>query len=243
MHTLFITFLLSMQIADLFALTTLQELTQLLSFLPTVMALFLKSINFMTKMDEIEELLASMKSFLATWKGNHKRIKLHVIRGNKGFKAFWYSGLLCNAFAAIVPFVSIREHRLSYVMWTPLDYETHEWWFLLMAAYQCVETLCFCGVTVSYDLIPVFCMCIQTGLIEELSEQLRAMEVDDSTSERMAETSEELRKVIESHKKIKFFARQTQKYFSATIFVQGLMSSVILCTCAFTLSLVINEGT
>ena len=56
---------------------------------------------------------------------------------------------------------------------------------------------------------------------------------------RQEANKKELIKCIEIHLKIKTFVEKTGNIFSTMIIIQGLMSSIILCTCAFTLTLVI----
>lgn len=72
--------------------------------------------------------------------------------------------------------------------------------------------------------------------IEELSERLNS--INKSSVVNQDENLKELEQCIKTHLKIQRLVRLTEKSFAKMAFFQGLTSSVILCTTAFSLSLV-----
>ena len=90
-------------------------------------------------------------------------------------------------------------------------------------------------VVVALDMLPVFFMSAANGLLEELSERLSRI---GENQQNIQKDLKELLKCIEIHLKIKHFTKATGDMFSTTILIQGLLSSILLCSTAFSLSLV-----
>lgn len=117
-----------------------------------------------------------------------------------------------------------------------------------MAIHQYWESMLYSSVTVAADLLPLYFFNIGAGLIEEFGDKVVGIDVEldaeSSSSLSMTEKIElknakkiqSLKTCIQTHKKIKKFVKKTEKIFEFIILVQGLVSTIILCTTAYTIS-------
>lgn len=220
-----------------------EELSDLLSLLITHFGMFFKLINFMYKIEKFEALLRMFDELFKFSASEDDRERTKLRKQTKSvqnlFKAFWMSGLFAVSSAACLPFFYSKEHRLPYNMWFPVDYKKSRNWFYALTLYQISQGYSFCCVVVSLDMLPVFFMSAANGLLEELSERLERIGSDRENNPKNDQKDlNELLKCIEIHLKIKHFTKATGEMFSTTILIQGLLSSILLCSTAFSLSLV-----
>jgi hypothetical protein len=221
--------------------------------------------NFFIKISKIEKLFESLKELLEfTAQSDTKRDKLksQVNFGFKVFKAFLFTASVTDISAFIQP---VFFHKLSFKIWFPFDTETSEIGFWIAATFIFLIGPFLSTLDVILDILPVIFMSFGVGLIDELAERLsetgkvqklenpimKAHKLGESSKanlikvDRKVEESlrkfdqlEELKKCIEIHKKIKEFSADIASNFSVVILIQGVFSSIILCTTAFTVSVV-----
>lgn len=74
-------------------------------------------------------------------------------------------------------------------------------------------------------------MSFAIGLTDELSARLELIGSG-------GDSNKELKKCIEIHQDLKNYVKTIQDNFAAAILVQGFLSSIIMCTTVFTMSMV-----
>jgi hypothetical protein len=99
--------------------------------------------------------------------------------------------------------------------------------------------------------LPLIFMSFAIGLLNELAERLEDLgKVDEnqpktsngkSTKQSQKSIKQKLIKCIEIHKKILEYINGIATNFSTVFCIQGIVSSFILCACAFTMSVVSNK--
>lgn len=221
--------------------------------------IILKTSNFMYELKEIKMLIVMMEKLIEfTANGNKQRplLQKQVLRDHKVFKIFLANCVVSAWLAIIVIIVYHDEHRLPYKTWAPVDYHNNKNWYWVLAFYQILCPTCGACIVATLDMLPVFFICVATGLIKELCQRISYIGTTEIklimepatnlrtkflilSNERLGEEHlKELLNCIEIHKEIKKFATKSGEIFSTMIFAQGVSSSINMCTAAFQLSLV-----
>lgn len=241
MHLIFCDIFTLLMIIYLFNFETFEDFASVMSFLPTFLALFAKSINLMMSINEIELLFELVNDGTAGFKTQiiDKRIK--TLR--KIYICFVSSGFATCVASVFVPFI---DHALPYRMWFPYDYKNVEVLFWLSASYQIVITCIISGVDITMDTLPIFFMSTIYGMLEQLQEKMENLKqpknllIDGPSITRInrEENSKELLKCIKYHLKIIEITRKVERRFSIVLLAQGFMSTLIMCTTAYALTIV-----
>jgi 7tm Odorant receptor len=234
----------------------LSDFVDAFGYFITVLTIVTKVINFIYKLDRIKSSLKNLTSLLdlsadKRWKSrNHLRIQ--VAFALKVLKMFWFSAFTACSFAIFVPF---QTHTLPFKVSFPFNTKNNEIGFLVAAFYVTFGSFYVSLVDIILVTLPTIFMAFGIGLINELVERLNQIgtsairrtenAVTAATEERICRKSDEkvvseFIKCIEIQTRIKQFIHEIQSNFSLSIFIQGLLSSVILCTSAFTASTVRN---
>lgn len=232
MHIIFIDLFTALQFAYLFSFETFEDFANLMSMLPTYTALCLKSINWFYNLNAIEALFDRIQDNLDCGFITEKLLS-HGKRTSKIFKVFWASAAASCILGAFVPVIS---HTLPYRMWFPYEYDNNLPMFWLGAIYQIVNTLCYSGVDIVLDTFPVFFMGFILGMVEQLSDRLEALK--KQTAATSIENKKELLKCIKYQLNILEITRRVERFFSMVFLLRGLMSTLILCTTSYALTIV-----
>lgn len=207
---------------------SLNDFIDTLGLFLTFLATQSKTINFLYKIRRIKQLVKDLDELLRftehTLSVKRGHIKRRVNAVYRLYLAYWALGVVsCTAF-----FISILIYRqLPYKLWFPFDIETSSVGFWSAATYTVVQSYIATAVAIALDIMPVIFIGFAVGLIEEFSERLGKVK-----------TTQELVKCVEIHNKIKNYIAGIQDNFATVILIQGFMSSIILCVCAFSLSTV-----
>lgn len=147
----------------------------------------------------------------------------------KVYKMYGLSAMLTVTSGAFVPIFSHKHHTK---IWFPFNTETgFNFWFssyYLVAISYYVSAIC-----IALDVLQVIFICFAIGLISALSVRMKMIGKIEEAAK-----VEELIKCIKIHKKIVQYIKEINANFSSAIFIQGLLSSIILCASAFTISTV-----
>lgn len=220
--------------------------------IPTFVAQLLKTINFFVKLRTIKQSFENLKSLLelsAPESFPHReRVRKEVAKGFKIFKAYYGLALMTCITGAVVSYeVTFALHQLPYKLWFPFDTETSKIGFEVARLYLVLTPFVVSIFDATLDILPVVFMTFAIGLVKELSDRLaevgKIKEVGGKGSTKRqqatpADAEVELIKCIEIHQRILEYVAEIKHNFSAAIFMQGFMSSLTLCTCAFTMSVV-----
>jgi len=212
----------SLQLIYFFTVETFDEIQESLRVLGTLSCLIIKSLNCTMKLDQIKDLMTFTKDLMShkAWleKSQAMRVKAQVDSVTRIFKVL---GLAAFFSFLSICFVPIRTHELSAKTYVPFDHQLTELKFWLTAAFEYCGLVVFVPSIIILQLIPVLFMAIAVGFIEELNDYLE--QLDDNDEGRLIEC-------IQIHLQIYEYVKRIEKIFSPMIMIQGLVSTVILCT-------------
>lgn len=111
------------------------------------------------------------------------------------------------------------------------------------AVYNMLDSLVCASLNIALDSVPVIFMSYTIAMVHELSKRLEKIGEDKIEEKQRKNQSRdrnmtELMKCVEIHLNLKGFSGQIVRRFSLMIFFQGMISSLIICTCIYILSLV-----
>lgn len=111
------------------------------------------------------------------------------------------------------------------------------------AVYNMLDSLVCASLNIALDSVPVIFMSYTIAMVHELSKRLEKIGEDKIEEKQRKSQSRdrnmtELMKCVEIHLNLKGFSSQIVRRFSLMIFFQGMISSLIICTCIYILSLV-----
>lgn len=99
-----------------------------------------------------------------------------------------------------------------------------------------MDTICLAAVTISLDMIPVFFMTYVVGFLESLCDQLKS--VSHGNADKPEVIYKKFVKCIEFQLEIDEYIEKVHRCFSKVLFVQGLISILILCTSTISMTVV-----
>jgi hypothetical protein len=231
----------------------LADTVDALGYCITNITVALQSVNFFIRVRRFEKILESLNSLLefsaTSWHKERVHIKQEVAFAFKVYKVFWGTAVTTCIIGGFVPFTA---HELPYKGWFPFDTSYGGIGFWIASVYMVLNTTFpIAAICISLDILPVILMSFAIGLIRELEARLSEIGATKTMKVVRAGTSREifvkpssetcqnrLVKCLEIHKKIIKLVDEIHDNFSTAILIQGLMSSVIICMCAFTMSVV-----
>lgn len=201
-----------------------------LLFIASQTVLLIKCWNFLIKIRDIQKCFRNLLELLNFSADDRfktrSQIKKHVADGYKIYKIFWISAWL-SCFLMVSE--ALATHKLAYNVRMPFDTKTSEIGFWITSAYLAVSTFTLSAMDISLDIMPVIFLTFAIGLIDELSARLQDIEETENKEE-------EIVKCMEIHKKIKLFVDEIRDNFAIAIFIQGFLSSFILCVCVLVIA-------
>lgn len=240
MHVVFIDLFIILQVAYLFTFETFLDFVNVLTMLPSYISFCAKSINLLYNFSEIEKLFAMIQENV-DGKSMSDKFNRRLRRVDKICKWFVASGVMNCVFGSLVPFLT---HELPLRMWYPFTYDSNRVMFWIGSWYQIADAIVSPNDIV-LDVFPVLFMAYILAMLEELCEQLEKLTVrksinpDGSVNQsEHIDNSVELLMCINYQRKIIAIAKKTQDSFSLVLLVQGAMSTLILCTTSFALTVV-----
>lgn len=249
MHLIFVDLCLILQIGYLFTFNTIGDLLNLMTVLPTYCGIFLKTLNIMTNYQRIEKIFQMTEQLL------DKCSDCTRVANRLKFVETIFKFVLFIATASCLVGVVATIFELPYKMWFPFDTDESRIGYWVAAAYQSVDTTSLAAATMCIDFIPVFFLSYAIGFLEILCDRLSSFEPqkisqkgktdrkqknveNDEMEEKQINNYEELLKCVQFQLDIYEYFEQINKVFSTLFFIQGLISTLILCTSSVTLTLV-----
>jgi hypothetical protein len=176
---------------------------------------------------------------------------------SKQFLLYLYSTYFSVNVTAIQFAINAFRHgkpfSVPYMMWMPFDYESSVLGISFTLIFQYLSPSFYCVVCVSTDMLPAYFFSAIAGMFEELEH--RISQIDTELIEILPQNEHHRRKPnilqnhdqklkkefkswIEIHKKLLKLTEKAQQMFSPMILVQTLLSSIVLCTTAYSMSVV-----
>jgi len=201
------------------------ELTEIAKVFCTSVCYTFKSYNLIRKRKEVDALMVFAKELMeeGSWLEKSRGIKLQkqLASAKRMFTIYGSMGLFAMSSIFAIP---LQTHQLFAKFYFPYDYQQNEIVFWLTVFYQNIGCTLLIPAAITLDMIPVVFMAIATGFIEELNDCLEDLSVEDD---------QKLIKCIEIHLRIKDFVNRIQGIFSPMLMIQGLVSTLILCSTYF----------
>lgn len=248
----------------LFGMKSILHLSDVLCITFTYFALSFKSLNLMIILDEILaeiEVARVLIIFMSEKQSKFGYIRARMKSVKRIFFIYYYSCLLTVNLSPLAMLIFKRgpPYTIPYIMWVPFDYEHNFFGFIVVMLIEYLSPLVYCGAVVSIDMLPIYFFNLSAGLLEELADRINAidatfhytkasekfnemMSFSDLKRQHDASLHNELKKCIEIHLRIRKFIANSQNIFSTMICVQAVISSVILCTTAYSISMVHNHA-
>lgn len=241
-HTFLLDFYMIVAIiAYLLNVQSLESFSEAIGILPTLIGAFFKTLNFIYFQKQIKMFIKSLQSLIEfeSWieEGKGEKLRSRISQMNKLFKIFMTMAVIGCFFACLVPF---STHEVPHKMWFPYNYKSSELSFWLSVSYQLIGSSIFTPVVIIIDTFPAFLLSYITGMIEELAERLQSITTKRGENKSMRDGANltELLKCVEIQSRLKQLRDEVGNIFGAIIWAQGFMSTVILCTTSFSLSVV-----
>lgn len=236
LNFILIEFYILSQIVYLANIDNLLDFVDCLGLAGALVAQACKCYNFFYKLKAIKKSLEGLEALLKVSEDkrfpNRDHIRKEVEIVFKVYKIFWFSAVMTATSGAFVP---IFSHALPYKIWFAFDTVCCGPGFWAAYIFLVVHSFVNSAIDMGLDILPVIFMSFGIGLLNELSERLSLIGSESKTD---ASNVGEFIECVEIHQKILKFVDEIQENFSTAIFLQGLVSSIILCACAFTMTTV-----
>lgn len=193
-----------------------------------------KSINIFFQIDKLETNFQELKQCIDDFE-TPEHYKKHIKKAYKLLKMYWTATFVTCLYGGFIPFFS---DRLAYRMWFPYSLESPAMYYT-SAMYQWIGTILYSTANVMMDMLPVLFIGYFIALFENIADRLASIGKQKFVNEKEIDNKKELIKCIKYQRIVIKLVRKTEKIFSVVIFIQGLFSSVILCTTTFALTMLV----
>jgi 7tm Odorant receptor len=177
LHLLFCEVFILLQL--IFTASNLNDITELLSVLFTVVGFLIKSLHMIAKRSDIVALIEDAKELVTMFgrENELKALQCQVKQVYKTYKFYLISIFVAISFMVINITAKFSMHseppyKLPGKFWAPFDYNNNVYWFGIVAVYQIVQVFYFAPAVVSMDILPIFFLNFSSGLIEELRKKI-----------------------------------------------------------------------
>lgn len=239
-HFIFIELIAIFALVSLFTESNLESFAETIALSLTYVNVCIKTINYVHKKDRIQKLIASLKNLIEheSWiekRNGGERLKIKLRENERRFK-FCLSSALIGHFLGTIG--TCFAHKLLLKIWFPFDFENNELVFWFLVFYQFVAGFLMTVVLIVIDSHPTIFIVSVTGIIDELSERLENSVIDCKSNKQKNIADKELVKCIEIHQSLKDLVDEISNCFGKVLWLQGFLSAFILCTTAFSLTVV-----
>lgn len=208
-----------------------------------------KCVNVFVNLKKMKKSFEALESLLilSDTRGEREELRMEVKLCYKVFKVFRLSVILTCVVACFPPFIT---HQLPYKVWFPFDSENSEIGFWAAAAIMIFIAPYIMSIDLALDILPVIYISFAIGVITELAgrlekiglqkvpESLNGSTKDDFQRQQEKLHYDELVQCTKIHAEIKNYINRVERNFVAVLMIQGMLSSIILCTTAFTMAIV-----
>lgn len=249
LHIIFIYGQLCLQVNYAVHATDMNDLIDTVGMLTAFLGTAFKYLLWLFNMKDIVKLVETLRSDLkfsedARLRGRRGAVGKQSRIVFRVYCAFWGSAIMSCTTSILTP---ILQRKQPFPTRYPFETnpELNPLGFWLSSYYSVFNMYIVSAMDISLNTLPVILMAFVIGMLSELRERLSDFGEADvhagaSKESRLNQRAQydELIKCIEIHKRIKKLSSGISQQFGAMFFVQGFLSSLILCVSAFSLSLV-----
>jgi hypothetical protein len=234
------------QLVYLVKFRSFDDMTTVISLISTNFLLLLKSLNFVMNVEEIEDLFELVEEANKKF-GEGKELK-NMKFIDRILKCIWLQGFTGCLFSIMVP---ITTSELANQLWYPFEFEKGGVVFWAIAVFQTVNICVVSGVDVVLEFVPTILSGAILDMLQQLSKQLEELTqkqplpaTETATSRKTNEIrnskriAEKFKSCIMFHLKIMDIMKQLEGIFSSMYLTHAVVSTMILCTSAYKLSMV-----
>lgn len=211
----------------------MEETVKIYFFGSLIFILYLKSWNFLLKIKNIQKCFRSLLKLLEFSADDRFKSRSHVkqkVRIGYGIYRIFIITAVANL---TIGFIKMSlTHELLFKAWFPFDINANEAVFCMTAMFISLLTISIVAVGITLNMLPVIFLTFAIGLTNELAERLSKIGEDQ---DKLA-AERQLIKCIKIHQKLKSYVEEVNGNFSMTIFVQGIVTSSVLCLNAYTMT-------
>lgn len=217
-----------LQIAYLFTFKTFADLAKLMSVMPTFFLFLIKSWNFFWKSALVRKLMVTTKELFSQCPSSPK-LQSRLVFAQK-FSNFF----LCCVWIACCLAVVTAMYEIPYKMWYPFDttYNTSGYWTCVV--YQMVNVWITAYVIISMDLFQSFFLCYIAVFLEALCDMLELFDERKTPDSK----NDEFLEILKFQIKVSEYIDMCHQAFASIWFIQGFTSTLILCTTAYSMTVV-----
>lgn len=223
----------------------LEGISDAVKMLLTYFMLLVKSTNVMWRVDEITDLLTSIKKLMDNedWmKSLNGNVSKQTLKAQKLFKIYFTLCLITVVVGMLPPFFT---GKFGFKMWLPFDTAENVFMFYIVAFFQLLDGLHNISICIGLDMLPIFLVSYMIAFIETLCDQLEDLKEQtnllplrkpsDANSDQGLKT---LQMYIRIQIEIRRITSWIEQLFSNILLSQGILSIVILCTISFSMTVV-----
>lgn len=217
-----------------------------LTYIPTLIAMVIKSINFPLQYKKLKNVIVKIDDLIDKEFFEGEKLKKTKKKFEKIMVFLIIFGTMISFGILVAP---IRDHKLSRNVWIPENsfLERSELVFWSLAIYQFVAISISALVNQTFDLVPYLLLSYVIALLKELRNKFdqiqsrNSVESNDKVFEMKQKRAKEFINFIELHKQIVEITKEIEEMFGSIIVFQAIISSIILCTCLFTINIMTKK--
>lgn len=249
---IFVEMYLMLAVIFLSSVESVEDFTKSIGVTPIYLVSVVKSVNFVCNRNKILKLYESLKALVESDSWIEKQKAGHLKRRKKQFYRVFKLFMVASMYGVLMSSIVIfTEHELPIKMWFPYDYKESESFFYMSAAYQMVGGFFMTPISIIVETFPVFFISFLTGIVEELQVKLENVcENKNVFDENIFASNLELKSLknqtelgscVKIHEQIIEITSKVNEIFGRDFWFQGFISTFVLCTTSFTLTIVSFE--
>lgn len=210
------------------------ESFETLSILLTCFVTMFKALFFIWNLKKIQDLMKRLRNLLEFSNFKNSLTRPHVESHETSIIKltninYTIHFAICNL-SVMIAIIFLKDRRLPFKTWFYLDYKKDFLSFLYLVLVEYLISIYTVLINGSFDFFPAIFMCYLIAILKELNDKIR----------KLRENSQDLKKCVRLHVKIKEFCEEFSKIYAMHFLIQGFFSALILCSSTFLLSKVMT---
>jgi len=242
-HLIGIDFMTFCQIVCLLTVENIQQLLDVMSMALLYVLITIKSLNLIIRIEKLNDLMKMRKAVIdySDMKESsvERPLNQRLNRIKKIYKIYFGITLFCILLS--IPMTLVRSfssppYVLFFMMWSPVDYESSLPLYLLLSSLEIASCMAYIILGIGMDYIFTNFITTWTGIFEELGDRLEAFAEESKKKHDFKKLQQQLYVCMNIHQKVTAGVEMTEDFFGGSIFLQGFLTSQMLCTCLYALT-------